>query len=95
MNAKRWTREQLSNSPQTVLSDEVHQFRNTLAADTLTLSSSVLDYQYENGRRYHAFRQGMWVLMEVPIALQDLGSRYGSGLLTLAHFSQRIIFVPE
>ncbi|KAF8463284.1 S-adenosyl-L-methionine-dependent methyltransferase [Kalaharituber pfeilii] len=28
--------------------------------DTFTLSSSVLDYQYENGRRYHAFKQGSY-----------------------------------
>lgn len=50
-----------NNSPQVVLSDEVQQFRNTLETDTLTLSSSVLDYQYENGRRYHAFRQGTYM----------------------------------
>ncbi|KAF8453925.1 methyltransferase [Terfezia claveryi] len=54
----------LFNSPQIVSSDEVQQFWNTLETDTLTLSSSVLDYQYENGRRYHAFRQGMWAFME-------------------------------
>ena len=65
MSAKKWSGERFSSSPQTVFSDKVQQFSNTPATDTLTLSSSVLDYQYENGRRYHAFRQGMWVFMEV------------------------------
>ncbi|KAJ9639627.1 uncharacterized protein PV06_03077 [Exophiala oligosperma] len=29
---------------------------------TASLSSSVLNYRYENGRRYHAFREGQYVL---------------------------------
>ncbi|KAK5081461.1 hypothetical protein LTR70_010536 [Exophiala xenobiotica] len=32
------------------------------ASSTTSLSSSVLNYQYENGRRYHAFRSGTYVL---------------------------------
>ncbi|PUU77958.1 S-adenosyl-L-methionine-dependent methyltransferase [Tuber borchii] len=30
------------------------------AEDTFSVSSSILDYTYENGRRYHAFRQGAY-----------------------------------
>lgn len=26
--------------------------------DTFSVTSSVFNYQYENGRRYHAFREG-------------------------------------
>lgn len=47
-----------SSSPHTMNSEESERLRNLLAGETFTLSSSVLDYQYENGRRYHAFRQG-------------------------------------
>lgn len=32
------------------------------ASSTQSLSSSVLNYQYENGRRYHAYREGEYVL---------------------------------
>jgi len=32
------------------------------ASSTTSVSSSILNYQYENGRRYHAFRSGTYVL---------------------------------
>ena len=32
------------------------------ASSTASVASSVLNYQYENGRRYHAFRSGTYVL---------------------------------
>ena len=32
------------------------------ASSTQSLSSSVLNYQYENGRRYHAYREGEYVI---------------------------------
>lgn len=32
------------------------------ASSTQSLSSSVLNYQYENGRRYHAYREGEYIL---------------------------------
>ena len=35
--------------------DETHSYATSLA-------SSVLDYKYENGRRYHAFREGEYPL---------------------------------
>lgn len=31
-------------------------------SDTTSLASSVLDYKYENGRRYHSYREGKYVL---------------------------------
>lgn len=33
-----------------------------LGSETTSLASSVLDYKYENGRRYHAFQEGAYVL---------------------------------
>ena len=33
-----------------------------LGSDSASLSSSVLNYEYENGRRYHAFRAGAYPL---------------------------------
>lgn len=88
MNTKRWFGEWFSSSPQAAFSMEVRQFRDTLATDTLTLSSSVLDYQYENGRRYHALKQGMWVSWKC-------WSLSMVGIPDVAHFSHRIIYVPE
>lgn len=32
------------------------------ASSTASLTSSVINYQYENGRRYHAFREGAYIL---------------------------------
>lgn len=32
------------------------------ASSTQSLSSSVLNYQYENGRRYHAYREGEYIM---------------------------------
>ncbi|KAJ5172760.1 hypothetical protein N7492_005353 [Penicillium capsulatum] len=37
-------------------SDEDAEFSTDLADDVVSLSSSVLDYEYENGRRYHSNR---------------------------------------
>ena len=35
-----------------------------IGCDTDTLASFITDYQYENGRRYHAYREGeYWVKM--------------------------------
>jgi hypothetical protein len=33
-----------------------------VASSSASLTSSVLNYTYENGRRYHAFREGNYVL---------------------------------
>jgi len=33
-----------------------------IASYTTSLSSSIFDYQYENGRRYHKFREGKYML---------------------------------
>ncbi|KAJ6258701.1 hypothetical protein Dda_6750 [Drechslerella dactyloides] len=32
------------------------------ADDTTSLNSSVLAYKYENGRRYHAYKEGKWIM---------------------------------
>ena len=58
-----------SSSPLAAFGKGAQKFSDT---DTLTLSSSVLDYQYENGRRYHAYRQGMCVFMEALIKVKCL-----------------------
>ncbi|KAF7586778.1 hypothetical protein BBP40_008349 [Aspergillus hancockii] len=41
-------------------SDEDYASGN--GSSTTSLSSSILNYQYENGRRYHAYRQGEYVI---------------------------------
>lgn len=34
----------------------------TTASSTTSVTSSILNYTYENGRRYHAFREGEYIL---------------------------------
>ncbi|KAE8367100.1 putative methyltransferase [Aspergillus caelatus] len=41
-------------------SDE--DYSSATGSSTTSLSSSILNYQYENGRRYHAYRQGEYVI---------------------------------
>ncbi|KAE8308372.1 hypothetical protein BDV41DRAFT_551678 [Aspergillus transmontanensis] len=41
-------------------SDE--DYSSAAGSSTTSLSSSILSYQYENGRRYHAYRQGAYVI---------------------------------
>jgi len=42
--------------------DSYRDDASSLHSDTTTLSSSVQDYQYENGRRYHAYNSGKYAL---------------------------------
>jgi len=35
---------------------------SSVESDTTSLASSVLNYKYENGRRYHSYREGKYVL---------------------------------
>ncbi len=35
---------------------------DTITSDLTSVSSSVFNYQYENGRRYHAYRAGKYIL---------------------------------
>ncbi|KAI5777239.1 S-adenosyl-L-methionine-dependent methyltransferase [Geopyxis carbonaria] len=42
--------------------DSDSQYGESLASDTTSISSSVVDYVYENGRRYHRFQEGKYFL---------------------------------
>lgn len=42
---------------------------SSLYSDTTSVSSSVKDYVYENGRRYHAYREGKYMLPNVSPSL--------------------------
>lgn len=46
----------------TQLSDTDSSLGDDAVSSTASVTSSVLSYQYENGRRYHAFRSGTYVL---------------------------------
>jgi len=35
---------------------------DSIGSDLTSISSSVFNYQYENGRRYHAYRAGKYIL---------------------------------
>ncbi|TQB73934.1 hypothetical protein MPDQ_005413 [Monascus purpureus] len=40
----------------------VSDYGSSIASSTTSVSSSVFEYQYENGRRYHAYRAGQYLL---------------------------------
>jgi len=40
----------------------IEDYESSLGSDWTSLNSSVLDYKYENGRRYHAYRAGKYML---------------------------------
>lgn len=50
--------------PNTDVSSEVDSAlgESDAESDTTSLASSVLAYKYENGRRYHSYREGKYVL---------------------------------
>jgi hypothetical protein len=37
-------------------------YQSGFESDTTSLASSILNYQYENGRRYHAYRAGSYAM---------------------------------
>jgi len=42
--------------------DSAYDSESLIGDDTLTLASYITDYRFENGRRYHAYRDGAyWV----------------------------------
>lgn len=45
--------------------DSAYDSESLLGDDTVTLASYITDYRYENGRRYHAYRDGAyWVRVD-------------------------------
>lgn len=57
----RRKRKGANNSSQTSDEDSVCD-ADSIVDSTLSITSSVRDYYYENGRRYHAYRQGLYPL---------------------------------
>ncbi|KAI9759715.1 MAG: hypothetical protein M1840_003100 [Geoglossum simile] len=61
---------------------------DTDTESTMTLPSHVLNYQHENGRTYHAYRQGTYMLVKCHTITVEYGSRHlfkgGRGKLFLA-----------
>jgi len=55
--------ESIVNPPQPTLDDGDSAFEGSIGASiTTSLRSSIRNYVYENGRRYHAYREGEYVL---------------------------------
>lgn len=52
-------------------------------SDTTSLRSSLLDYVYENGRRYHAYRSGQYLLPNDDTEQERLDMTHHVFLLTL------------
>jgi len=46
----------------TISKEPGKDYASSVYSDTTSVNSSVFEYQYENGRRYHAFRQGKYIL---------------------------------
>ncbi|KAL1987703.1 hypothetical protein VTN96DRAFT_2543 [Rasamsonia emersonii] len=49
-------------APGIVADDDFSVYDETAQSDTTSITSSVLDYQYENGRRYDAYSQGRYIM---------------------------------
>ncbi|QRD87340.1 UMTA methyltransferase family protein [Aspergillus flavus] len=44
------------------IDEELSIYNETLQSDTTSLASSVLNYEYENGRRYHKYGQAQYIM---------------------------------
>ncbi|KAB8229397.1 S-adenosyl-L-methionine-dependent methyltransferase [Aspergillus alliaceus] len=63
--------ESFANTPREIPIDEEFSIYNeTLQSDTTSLTSSILHYEYENGRRYHRYGQIRTIYWE-PFTEQD------------------------
>ncbi|KAE8391556.1 S-adenosyl-L-methionine-dependent methyltransferase [Aspergillus alliaceus] len=55
--------EPFANTPREIPIDEEFSIYNeTLQSDTTSLTSSILHYEYENGRRYHKYGQAQYLM---------------------------------
>ncbi|KAF5861429.1 hypothetical protein ETB97_000309 [Aspergillus alliaceus] len=55
--------ESFANTPREIPIDEEFSIYNeTLQSDTTSLTSSILHYEYENGRRYHRYGQAQYLM---------------------------------
>lgn len=52
-------------------------------SDTSSVTSSMFDYEYENGRRYHAYRAGQYLLPNDETEQERLDMTHHVFLLTL------------
>jgi trans-aconitate methyltransferase len=68
-----------------------------VSTSTTSLASSILNYQYENGRRYHAYRAGAYVLPNDELEQDRLDLRHHIFRLTLDGrlFRAPLSTVPE
>ncbi|KAE8356232.1 S-adenosyl-L-methionine-dependent methyltransferase [Aspergillus coremiiformis] len=51
-----------NTSAEIPIDEEFSIYNETLPSDTTSLSSSVLNYEYENGRRYHKYGQAQYIM---------------------------------
>src|SRR2546423_6123069 len=54
-----------------------------MSASSTSLTSSIFDYKYENGRRYHAYREGAYILPNDELEQDRLDLRHHIFRLTL------------
>lgn len=79
--------------PQQVFADEVVNaddedsgssiYEGSLSSDLTSLTSTVYNYQYENGRRYHNFRAGKYVLPNDETEQDRLDAGHHLWMLTM------------
>lgn len=67
------------------------------ASDTTSLSSSVSKYRFENGRRYHGYKDGLYMQPndEQQLSVQDLGHHMMLILLNNKLFTAPIVNKPQ
>jgi len=72
-------------------SDDADSTYGDIASETTSLTSSILKGRYENGRRYHAYKEGQYMLPDDEQEQDRLDCKYAS----LQHvFSDKIVFAP-
>lgn len=64
---------------------------STYCSETTSVTSSVFHYQYENGRRYHGYRAGKYVLPNDEMEQDRLDVQHH---LWNLHFGGKLFFAP-
>lgn len=72
-------------------SDDADSTYGDIASETASLTSSIMKGKYENGRRYHAYREGLYLFPDDEQEQDRLDCKYAS---LQQVFSDKIVFSP-
>ncbi|KAF2025084.1 S-adenosyl-L-methionine-dependent methyltransferase [Setomelanomma holmii] len=72
-------------------SDDADSAYGDVASETASLTSSIMRGRYENGRRYHAYQDGIYMFPDDEQEQDRLDIKYASLQMV---FSDRVVFAP-